>query len=443
MNRILPIFVFLFAASGHFAGSLSASEGSGPVALPEIRALTVQEAVRMALERSPEILLAEAQFDRAGEALRESRSLNLPQVYTGTGLAYNNGFPLSIEGSAPSIFQVAASQSIFSKKNSNLIREARESLKASHYGTDTARNELALKTALAYYELHRARRIIELTTASLDAAKKQQKNIEALLDAGKVRPVDVTVARTTTQGAQQLLLVAEEQAKIAQAELQELTGISATVAIRTIEPRIDSPIFETEGEILYLQALESTPEILRAEATVKAKEFRVEAEKGESWPRMEIVSEYALFSRANNYEDYYNRFERNNYLIGLSVQVPLFNGFRTRSRVAQSRREVSEENYRLQRLKSNLKLDIQRGLSSLRIARSASDLAMREREAAAELLQVSETLLESGRISQTEFEDSRLQLQQKEIAVLDANQILFQRKLELLFAVGSVAREIQ
>jgi len=443
MNKILPIFVFLFAASGHFADHLSASEGSVPAAPPEIRALTVQEVVQMTLERSPEILLAETQFERAGEALRESRSLNLPQVYTGTGLAYNNGFPLSIEGSAPSIFQIAASQSILSKKNSNLIREAKESLKASRFGTDTVRNDLAFKAAQAYYELHRARRIIELTTASLDAAKRQQQNVEALLEAGKVRPVDVTVARTATQGAQQQLLVAEEQAKLAQAELQELTGISALVDIRTVEPRIDSPILEMEGETLYLQALESTPEILRAEASMKAKEFRVEAEKGESWPKMAIISEYALFSRANNYEDYYNRFERNNYLIGLSVQVPLFNGFRTQSRVAQSRREVSEENYRLQRLKSDLKLDIQRGLSSLRIARSASDLAMREREAAEELLQVSETLLESGRISQTEFEDSRSQLQQKEIAMLDANQNLFQRKLELLHALGSVAREIQ
>ena len=119
---------------------------------------------------------------------------------------------------------------------------------------------------------------------------------------------------------------------------------------------------------------------MRTEATLKAKEYHVEAEKGESWPRLELVSEYALFSRTNNYDDYYNRFTRNNYLLGISIQVPIFTGSRTKSRVEQSRQEVSEEHYRLQSLKSDLKLNIQRGLSSLRIARSTLKLARNEKK---------------------------------------------------------------
>ena len=109
----------------------------------------------------------------------------------------------------------------------------------------------------------------------------------------------------------------------------------------------------------------------------------------------------------------------------------------------QSRQEVTEEHYRLQSLKSDLKLNIHRGLSSLRIARGTLELARSEKEAAQEILQVSETLLESGRISIKDFEDSRLQLQQKELAVLEASEAVFQSKLELLHAVGVIASEIQ
>ncbi len=380
---------------------------------------------------------------RAEEAVRESRSLNLPQIFTGTGLAYNNGFPLSIEGSAPSIFQIGANQSVFSKKNSNLIREARESMKASYLGSESIRSEIAVKTAVAYYDLHRARKILPLKSAGLDAAEKQQQIIESMLAAGRVRAADASLARASTISARQQLLVAGEQIGIAEMQLRELTGMPHTVSIRTVEPQIETPIFAMDGKALYEQALEKTPEIKKAEATLRSKEFHLEAEKGERWPKLNIVTEYALFSRSNNYEDYFNRFERNNYLVGISIQVPLFNGFRTSARVAQSKHEVSEERYRLQQMKSNLKLDIQRGLSAVRIARGACDCARMDREAAMEMLEANKILLENGRISDKEYEELRLQLQQKELALLEADRALFERKLELLHIVGSVSSEIQ
>jgi outer membrane protein len=424
-----------------FMEMLSASEQAGSPQ-PEVRTLTVQEAVRMTLSRSPEVLVAEAQAARAREALRESRALNQPRVYAGTGLAYNNGFPLSIEGSAPSIFQVAASQPLFSKTNANLIREAEESGKSGRLGTESARNELASKTASVYYELFQADKVHALLSAKLDAVLKQQKQIETLLEAGKVRPVEAMLTKTAVLAARQQIRVTQEQTLIMEKELHKLTGLSDAIKIQTVEPQINSPIFELQEEALYQRALETTPGILKAQADVRAKEFHIEAERGGYLPKMEAVGQYALFSRANNYEDYFRRFVRNNFLLGLSIQVPIFNGT-TGARVAQSRQEASEARYRLESMRSDLKLDIQRGMGALRIARGAVDLERSEIDAAREMLKVSETLLEAGRISEKDLEDSRTQLLQKELALLDADRALFQRKLELLHSTGAIAEATQ
>jgi outer membrane protein len=272
--------------------------------------------------------------------VRETRSLNLPQVVTGAGLAYNNGYPLSIEGSAPSIFQIGASQSIFSKKNANLMREAEEYQKAGRIGAESAQNDLAAKTAMVYNELYQSRQAMVVASAGLDAALRYRDLVDELFAAGKVRPVEVTQAKKAVNSGRQQLLVAQEQARVSESELRELTGLSSSVAIQTSEPLIDNPEFELPEDVLYLKAVEHTPEILRPEANVKAREFHIEAEKGESMPRMDIIGQYALFSRANNYDDYFNRFTRNNFLLGLSLQVPIFNGYRTRARVAQSRQEL-------------------------------------------------------------------------------------------------------
>jgi outer membrane protein len=439
MNKSLRLLVLSLVVCFPGTHTISASNSGRVYPQSETRTLTIQDAVRLALSQSPDLLLAEAQAEGAAEALRESRSLNRPQVVGGTGLAYNNGFPLSIEGSAPSIFQIGLSKAIFSKKNNNLIREAEEAEKARRLGVESARNELVSKTALVYYELHRARKVMELASERLDAARSRELLTEDLLEAGRVRPVDATQSRTATFSAQQQLLVAREQAFIAEAQIRNLTGLPDTISIRTVEPRIDDRMPELREETLCQKALERAPEILQAEATIRAREYHVEAERGEKLPQLDLVGQYALFSRSNNYDEYFNRFTRNNFLVGLSIQWPLFTGSRTGARVAQSRQEVSEARYRLQSVRSDIKLGIQRTLSALRIAQGSLELAHSEQAAAQENYEINEILLEGGRISTKDLEDSQLQLREKELARVDADQVLFQQKVEVLRVTGMIA----
>lgn len=433
--------LIVIAAGVFVTGMLFASDPNESIA-PDVRTLTLQEAVRLTLSHSPEALIAEAQAARARETLREARSSNQPRVFAGTGLAYNNGFPLSIEGAAPSIFQISASQPLFSKTNKNLVREAEETGKSGVLGAQAARNELVLRTALVYYELFQADKTRRLLAEKLEAAIKQQRQIEALLEAGRVRPVDATMAKTSVLATRQQLLVANEQAAIAEKELHKLTGLPEETRLLTMEPSVDSPLFEMSEQALLQKATQNSPDIMRAEADVRAKEFHVEAEKGGHWPRIELVGQYALLSRANNYEDYFNRFMRNNYLVGLSIQAPIFNSG-TGARIARSRQEAIEARARLESMKSDLKLDIQKNLGALRIARGAVELGRTDVEAAREMLKVSETLLGAGRIGEKDVEDSRLQLLQKELALLNADQELFQRKLALLRAAGAIADILQ
>ena len=42
------------------------------------------------------------------------------------------------------------------------------------------------------------------------------------------------------------------------------------------------------------------------------------------WPSLELVGNYALFSRFNNLDVFFNRFQRNNVNVGIEARVPLF-----------------------------------------------------------------------------------------------------------------------
>lgn len=401
--------------------------------------LTLKEAVRLALARGPEVHLARSEAARAAEALRETRSANLPQITTGTGLAYNNGFPLSIEGAAPSIVQLGVSQSIFSKKNKSLILEAESGSLASEAGTDGVRNALVARTVVLYSELHRARLAIPILEKQMETAAKHLQIVEALVEAGRARPLDRTQAKVAAANFDQQLLMARERVRLAETGLRELTGIPAGGQIRTETPEIRTELLTFSAEALYQKALELNPQIREAQATLRAKEFHVRAEQADRYPQFNLIGEYAVFSRANNYQDYFNRFTRNNYLLGLSIQVPLFNGFRTDARVAQSRHDAEAARLRLQQLQSDLKLNLDRGMSDLRVARGAAELASLEVTACEEQMQIDESLMEAGRLEPRELENARSRLLEKQTVAIEAERILFERQVVLLQASGSLA----
>jgi outer membrane protein TolC len=437
MNKYSCKFLLVTLLAGAAVFFASAAEGFAQQARPET--LTLQSAVQMAVKKAPDVGLAQVQEARSHEALKETKSSNLPQVVAGTGLAYNNGFPLSIEGAAPSIFQVAVTQSIFSKKNKNLILEAEQGTKSSRLALNSVRNDLAAKAALVYFELHQAQKLAGLWRLRLQTLEKEQQATADLLESGKVKPLELTLAQAATESARQQVLVAEEQVRIATFELREMTGLSEEIEIRTAEPVLDEQLLNESAENLYLKALKTRPDILQAESEIQTKEFGVEAAKGEALPRLDVVGQYALFAKTNNYADYFNRFVRNNYLIGLSVQMPVFDGSRNKALLAQSRHEVSEAKYRLQQAKSNLRLEIERSVSALRIAKGASQLAQRELSASQESLRVNETLYEAGRISLKDLESSRAQVREKQSAQVDSESAFFQRKIELMRLTGGVS----
>jgi outer membrane protein len=442
MNRsrtTWPTFVRFLFLSLAFCISADALDHPGQETAGTAGILTLREAVRLALARGPEVYLAQAEAARAAEALRETRSMNLPQIVTGTGLAYNNGFPLSIEGAAPSIVQLGVSQSIFSKKNKSLILEAENGSLASQAGTDGVRNGLVAKTILLYSELHRARLAVPILEKQLETAAKNLQIIEALLEAGKARPLDRTQAKVAAANLDQQLLMLRERVRLAETGLRELTGIPEGDKFRTETPEIKSELLTLSTEMLYQKALEVHPQIREAQATLRAKELHVQSEQADRYPQFNLIGEYALFSRTNNYQDYFNRFSRNNYLLGVSIQVPLFNGFRTDARVAQSRHDAEAAKLRLQQLKSDLKLNLERGMSDLRVARGAAELARLEVTACEEKMQINETLMEAGRLEPKDLENARAQLLERQIAVIEAERTLFERQVVLLQASGSLA----
>src|SRR5438477_12940885 len=95
-NLIPVLFCFFLASAAIGAPSANAEP------------LTLKRAVDLALTHSPATGQAAADEQRAFASFRETRDQFIPQLLIGSGLGDSWGYPLSLEGSAPSLVNLTA-----------------------------------------------------------------------------------------------------------------------------------------------------------------------------------------------------------------------------------------------------------------------------------------------------------------------------------------------
>jgi len=84
--------------------------------------LAFRRAIDLALRHSTTMAIAAADQGRAYAAVKAGRYLFFPRVEFGSGAAWNYGFPLSIEGSAPTIFNVQTQQFLYNPAQHEFLR---------------------------------------------------------------------------------------------------------------------------------------------------------------------------------------------------------------------------------------------------------------------------------------------------------------------------------
>ncbi len=102
---------------------------------------------------APPLPAPHADEQRVFASYREARNQYIPQLVVGSGLGKSWGFPLSLEGSAPSILNVNSQSTIFNPSIRDFVRAAKTDWSAATAQTKDQRNQVIQDTVLSYAEL--------------------------------------------------------------------------------------------------------------------------------------------------------------------------------------------------------------------------------------------------------------------------------------------------
>lgn len=402
----------------------------GPAAQSE--QLTFQEAVARALLNARAIKISHAEDTRVHKAYLEAKGAYIPQVEMGSGAAYTFGFPIG----EPSIFKITSYSLLWNPAQKEYIKAARYEIQASDASVDDKRQQVILETALAYADLERHIRALEMLRKEEEAANQALTIVEQRLAAGIEPQVEQTRAKLTAARVRIKRSQVEGDTDLLRLRLSQLTGASAAglTTVADSMPRVPAPsdrddLGKLAGDAASVQALKND---------AIAKDHTASAEWKQLRPTVNLVGQYALFSNAlNNYSAYYKSFQKNNGAFGIEIRVPFLN-FSQRAKAQGADAEAQKAHQVAEDTQDQVTSQMERLQRSCKQLADAREIAELEYQLAQSDLATAQARNESGQASPKDLQNAQVAAQDKLAAMLDAQFNYAEARLQLMRLTGEL-----
>jgi outer membrane protein len=404
----------------------------------EVHTLTLRQAVERALQQNPDIAIARLDELKAQEAVRAQKDPFTPHVYFGSGLAYTNGFPLSIDGAAPSVINGRASQFLFNRQQSYVIARAKEEARGAGITASAKKDEIAFRTASLYVEAERAARAGEMARKELDSLEKVLAIVESRVEEGRELPIESKRAAFNLARARQIADALDGDRETAETSLAIVLGYSADDRVRPAAEERAAPPMPVSEEAAVESAVQASKELRRLESQIVAKGLDSRAAKAARLPHVDLVAQYGLFATFNHYQDYFLRYQRSNGELGISFVLPLLPGPGVSAAAAQADAEASKLRIQLASTRNQITADTRQRYREVRKAEARRDVARLDLEVAREQVAVNLAQLQEGRIRLSQVEEARIAESDKWVAFYDAQYAAERAHWELARQTGDL-----
>lgn len=386
-NKYLITLIFLF-----FSGLILSQNA--------VKKYSLEECINIALENNLELMSSTLSEQTANINYKQSKANLLPSLNGSYNVGVNNGRSVD-----PFTNDFIEQRLVFSSANLSLdatifngfrllntIKQNRFNKEAANLEIEQQKQDLILSVTLTYMQVLNNRDILELNKQRLEVTLEQLKIQKDLYDQGRDNPADYTDLLGQKALDETNILSSKIALNNSKLELARLLNMKQEINIATKDMLLSTEKYSLTANDVFRDALQSL-------ATFKAREYRVEAaKKGVSIAKSQFIPQLSLFGQLNtnyssvaqmftetgssivntgdfitinnqNYQvqtnkksfssqtiDYFDQFENNlNSVVGVSLRIPFFNGFRAKNNVALEKVRVEESLVALERTQIEIK----------------------------------------------------------------------------------------
>ena len=354
---------------------------------------------------------------------KQSKMGRLPNLSFSTSPAFNNGrnqdpttYTLITQSYLSAGMQLQTSAEIFnwfSKRNTIAANEWE--VMAAKAGTDKLKNDIALTVANAYLQVLLAREQEKIAGVQLEQSKAQLLNTRKLVDAGALP--ELNAAELEAQVARDNASYISAAGAVEQSilTLKSYMAIDAAAAFEIDTPPVEKipveKIADLQPETVFASAMANMPQQRYNDYKLKAAKKTAEAARGSMYPTISVfgsLSSSYIASRSATYDKLFNTYvptgfktdvggtlydvysptysqgAKNGYSrsdafgsqlnqnfrqsVGLSINVPIFNGYSLRTAYQRSKITIRNEELQKELDDQKLKQDIYQAYNASTVA---------------------------------------------------------------------------
>jgi outer membrane protein TolC len=435
-----------------------------PVSAQEVVQLNLKQALEYALENNVDAKNARLELLVAETTVKEELSKGLPQVNGSFNLNYNpqiqvvflpneppfgnpdidsDVIPARFGVSYQSGLGVTASQMIFDGSFFVGLRAAKTLRELTEYDRIKTENDVLLTVKKAYFGVLVNKERIKLAQANLSRIDSLLQETKALNEAGFTEKIDVSRIQVQRNNTYTQVERSRTAYEISKQLLKIQMGIPKEYDIMITETLAE---LNPEEQLAQLMTMEGMPrvEVNQLEKNLELAGLDLRNNTVQYMPKITFNANYQRSGAGNTFGQVYdskNWFTSS--LLGVNMQIPIFDGFLKSSRIQRNRIQQDQlENQRLF-LDDNIALEIYQARTSLKNDLNILAVQKENMALAQEVYDISKIKYNEGVGSNLEVVEADAALIESEINYLSALYDGLIAKVDLEKALGILKFEIE
>lgn len=312
------------------------------------------------------------------------------------------------------------------KKNKYQVLAAQEDLK---YISDN----VALNVALAYLQILLNKDLVAANLNQVNITLQQIEKTRKLVDAGSVARGNLLQIESQAAQEELQLINVKNQLETSYLNITQLLEIKTPAGFEIVAPQIPvdtSSIIAGNVDDIYQIASGNRPEIRSSEMKLSASEYDLKIAKGGRSPQLSL--NYSMNSRYTNISSLpnlpFNEQFKNNRTsyVGLSLNIPILNGWQVNKNISNSKLNVDTYKYSLEGTKKTLYKNIQQAYTDAVAALKKYNASLKAVASSEESFRYTEQKFNVGMVTSVDYNASKTQL-------LNAQADMSQAKYEYIF----------
>jgi len=384
-------------------------------------ALTLRQAVDLALRSNPLVAASDAGEKEAEARIHQAHSGYLPRLQFSESLQRGNN-PVFVFSSLltqhqftdanfaigtlnrPDAMnnyqsQLAFEQVVFdARQTSRRVEAARLTRQMAGEDTRRSRSDIILNVLRAYFNATMGEKNLEVAQQSVDSAGADLKRAESIYQSGRSTQADVLVLRVHLAAVQEQQISASNDLAVARAALNDALGVSLDRRFELTTP-LESGVGAPEDTLEEYRRLaaENRPEIRQAELAQRLARTEQQIAGVTYWPQVAFQGMVEA-----DRQDFLNKGAAN-WFTAVTLRWNLWNGGETKARVEQARFAESRAEALRNHTDSAIHLEVLKAYLALGAAAQRVEVASAAAVEAEEAHRIIQNRYQAGLITVTEL----------------------------------------